>query len=298
MNLDLAKQSLLGLSIGDAFGDSFFGPEEEILPFLHQKQLPPTKWEFTDDTAMGIGVLEMLEKEGEIKQNQLAAIFARNYQLDMNRGYGGTAHRILRSIGEGIPWKEISTSVFSGMGSMGNGAAMRSGPIGAFFSDDLESLVEQASLASEITHAHPEGIAGGVAVALATAFAHQKQTSGNDFLQQICDHLPPSDTQSKIGKAIHLPPSYDIRTVVSALGNGSKLMAQDTVPIALWSAAHHLDHFGNALWKAVSALGDRDTICAIVGSIVILSAESSTISSLWLDSVEPYLASPFYQARS
>jgi ADP-ribosylglycohydrolase len=44
----------------------------------------------------------------------------------------------------------------------------------------------------------------------------------------------------------------------------------DTVPFCLWVAAWHSCHFAEALWQTVSALGDRDTTCALVGGIVAL----------------------------
>lgn len=45
------------------------------------------------------------------------------------------------------------------------------------------------------------------------------------------------------------------------LGNGEKLISQDTVHFTIWCAANYADSFEEALWRAVSALGDRDTIC-------------------------------------
>ena len=45
-----AKRSLLGLSIGDAFGESFFGETQAILAHLEAQTIPDSSWEFTDDT--------------------------------------------------------------------------------------------------------------------------------------------------------------------------------------------------------------------------------------------------------
>jgi ADP-ribosylglycohydrolase len=70
---------------------------------------------------------------------------------------------------------------------------------------------------------------------------------------------------------------YQVRTIVSILDNGARLTAQDTVPFALWCAAHHTDDFEEAIWTAVSGLGDRDTLAAIVGSIVVLTAGQFSI---------------------
>lgn len=71
-------------------------------------------------------------------------------------------------------------------------------------------------------------------------------------------------------------------------------MAQDTVPFALWCIAHHLENYEEALWTAVAGLGDRDTICAIVGSVVILSAKPNTMPIDWQEQVEKIELSTFW----
>lgn len=291
-----AKKSLLGLSIGDAFGETFFGKEEIIAHRIRNRELQAGEWLFTDDTVMGIGVYNILSEYGEIKQDELAKAFADNYLLDDYRGYGGTAHAILKDIGAGKHWEEVSRNVFDGMGSMGNGAAMRSGPIGAYFQGNVEQVIAQASLAAAVTHFHREAVAGAVAVALAASIcASEGALPAEQFFAFIVQHTPESDVKYKIKKAATLPLSYDIRTIVSILGNGMQLTAQDTVPFALWCAAHHTTDVEAALWKAVSGLGDRDTIAAIVGSIVVLSAGEHTIPPQWIRQTEPFDHSSFFK---
>jgi ADP-ribosylglycohydrolase len=296
--IKLAKKSLLGLSIGDAFGESFFGERDEILDHIYQRKTPKTSWEFTDDTVMGIAVFEQLEKTGTINQNELIKLFVENHSKDVNRGYGATARRILREIEEGGDWKEISNGVFDGMGSMGNGAAMRVSPIGAFHFDDFEKVKTLTVKSAEITHSNIEAITGAIAVSIASALStklklENETISAENFIQTILSELPDSDTKSKINKSLSVPYSYRIDTVKTILGNGTKIMAQDTVPFAIWCAAHNLNDFENALWKAVSILGDRDTICAIVGGITIMSSNEDKIPSNWLNSVENFEKSPF-----
>jgi ADP-ribosylglycohydrolase len=292
----LAKKSLLGLSIGDAFGETFFGKETIIADRIRNREIQSGEWLFTDDTVMGIGVYNTLAAYGEINQNQLAKTFADNYLLDDYRGYGGTAHAILKDIGAGKHWREVSSNVFDGMGSMGNGAAMRSGPVGAYFADNVEKVIAQASLAAAVTHAHHEAVAGAVAVALAASIcAGGSSFSPAAFFDFVVTHTPESDVKYKIKKAATLPLHYDIRTIVSILGNGTQLTVQDTVPFALWCAAHHTNDVEAALWKAVSGLGDRDTIAAIVGSIVILSAPENTIPAQWIRQTERFDLSPFFK---
>lgn len=64
--LYLAHKSIKGLSIGDAFGDSFFGEQDKILNFIKERKIPLTKWEFTDDTVMALAILDELELGGAI----------------------------------------------------------------------------------------------------------------------------------------------------------------------------------------------------------------------------------------
>ncbi len=61
---------------------------------------------------------------------------------------------------------------------MGNGGAMRVAPLGAYFAfADEPVIVGEAERSAAVTHGHPEGKAGAVAIALATAWATRR--SGN-----------------------------------------------------------------------------------------------------------------------
>ncbi len=273
-----AKRALDGIALGDCFGQSFFMPDETARQRIKNREILNEPWYFTDDTVMAIGIFQILEKYGEINQGALARVFAENYALDWHRGYGGTAHSILRSIGEGQNWREAASGAFDGMGSMGNGGAMRAAPVGAYFADDMDKVLYHARASAEITHAHIEGIVGAMAVAAASALLLNKKLGhyggeGEDFLRDVADKLPESDTRYKILSAASVKKESSIDFAVSMLGNGIRLTAQDTVPFCLWCAAYFYTSVEEALWTAVSALGDRDTICAIVGGMVSLFAD-------------------------
>ena len=273
-----AKRALDGIALGDCFGQSFFMPDETARQRIKNREILNEPWYFTDDTVMAIGIFQILEKYGEINQGALARVFAENYALDWHRGYGGTAHSILRSIGEGQNWREAASGAFDGMGSMGNGGAMRVAPVGAYFADDMDKVLYHARASAEITHAHIEGIAGAMAVAAASALLLNKKLGryggeGEDFLRDVADKLPESDTRYKILSAVSVKKESSIDFAVSMLGNGIRLTAQDTVPFCLWCAAYFYTSVEEAVWTAVSAQGDRDTICAIIGGMVSLFAD-------------------------
>jgi ADP-ribosylglycohydrolase len=286
-----AAHSLQGLSCGDAFGQRFFLHPEVAQSLIGQRALPSSPWRYTDDTAMAIAITEILEEHGEIRQESLAESFGRNFLADPQRGYGAAMHILLPELAS-VPsaWKTIAPALFGGRGSFGNGAAMRVAPLGAYFADDLIKLIEQAELSAVITHSHPEGVAGAIAVALAAGLAWRyksSRTASRDFLSEICDQVPESEVRRGIVTALALPSNATVESAVAALGNGSKISAQDTVPFALWAAASHLHNYEDALWTTVSGLGDRDTTCAIVGGIVAMSSGVETIPSSWIQAREP-----------
>lgn len=300
--LELAKLSLIGTSIGDAFGESFFGETEKIKEAIYQREVPKSSWEFTDDTIMSISVYKQLVKNNEINQDELAQELVYNHDLDPNRGYGATARRILREIREGKSWEFASSEAFDGMGSMGNGAAMRASVIGAYFYDDKDKVIKEAIKSAKVTHSNIEGICGAVSVALATMYSTrigkgEERLSANEFIMKVGDNVPESDTKYSILKGLSISSNSHPEMLRSVLGNGSKMISQDTVPYAIWCSAYNYSNFEEALWKGVSILGDRDTICAIIGGIVIMSATEATIPKKWRDAVEKINESIFIRGR-
>jgi ADP-ribosylglycohydrolase len=286
-----AVQSLQGLSCGDAFGERFFLHPEVAQSLIAQRAVPSPPWRYTDDTVMAIAIAETLEEFGEIREGSLAENFGRHYLADPQRGYGPAMHGLLPEIAKSpSTWKERAEALFRGAGSFGNGSAMRVAPLGAYFADDLDAVFNQAIYSSVVTHSHPEAIAGAVAVAFAAALAFLHRSvpmTPAEFLRAIRRYTPGSEVQLGIERALALPPGTTAEKAAAALGNGARVTAQDTVPLCLWAAAHHLDSYEEALWTTVSGLGDRDTTCAIVGGIVAMSAGIESIPPVWLGSREP-----------
>jgi ADP-ribosylglycohydrolase len=284
----LARLSLTGLSVGDAFGQQFVSQPE----LLATRTLPVYPWTFTDDTVMGIAVTQTLELCCEIDQHDLATRFGTFYDEDPYRGYGAIAHGILRGISNGEPWLKVSSAVFDSTGSMGNGAAMRAGPIGAYFYDDPEKTAQQAKLSAEITHIHPEGIAGAIAVAVAAAFAcnwkvNEPDTKPPGLLQSTLPFVPAGEVKNGIELAGKLSADATVLEAAARLGCGKRILAQDTVPFCLWAAEKWLADFPEAMWSTASVFGDIDTNCAIVGSIVSLAEGKDGIPEEWVLSREP-----------
>ena len=283
--------SLDGLSVGDAFGECFFG-SPSLWRRLEERQAPAPPWTYTDDTAMALSIVRCLKLYGHIDRDALAASFAREYSRNPTRGYGGTAHQILHAISSGTPWREAAGRAFNGEGSCGNGGAMRSAPIGAYFAEDTKRVVAEAKASGEVTHAHPDGQTGAIAVALAAAWMVKQgdsaKTPGYPLVEFVLENLPQTETYHRLRHALKVPFQESPLTAGSVLGNGGKIIASDTVPFCLWCAARHADNYQEALWTAVSVYGDIDTNCAIVGSIVALGAGRESIPIEWLGAREMF----------
>jgi len=282
-----ARLALEGLSTGDAFGQCFFGFPDKVDWVITERALPAPPWTYTDDTMMALCIYHTLDVHGFIEQDKLAQTFGRVYTREPRRGYGGGAHDILSSIDNGVHWTAAAGKAFCGMGSMGNGGAMRVAPIGAYFCDDYERVALEARKSAAVTHAHPDGQAGAIAAAVATAFAANTQgvvtkESGDALFRLVLEHTPKGETYAGLEAAAAMSRDLSVRTVADFLGNGSEVCSHDTVPFCIWAAARHVDSYPEAMWQTVSALGDRDTTCAIVGGIVALAVGQNGIPVEWL----------------
>lgn len=286
------KLSLDGLGLGDALGE-MMGYQAHAAPRrLAENNLPADPWFHTDDTEMAISIVQVLKSHGYVDEDALAKRFARRFERDPERGYGSMTRIQMREINAGAKWRDTAAGAFGGQGSMGNGSAMRVAPLGAYFADDLGRCVEQARASSLVTHTHPEGVAGAIAVAVAGAMAWQLRANTHAdrtrlFFEAVLRHTPESKVRRGILLASNTPPEIPGTDVARSIGNGSLVTAPDTVPFCIWMAAHHLDRFVEAMGKTISVGGDCDTNAAIVCGIVALSAGRESIPTEWFKAREP-----------
>ena len=277
-----ARLSLEGLALGDAFGERFFvGDDSKAAELIEARQLPDGLWRWTDDTALAIPIVRELQHKGYVDPRRVAQRFAQTYLREPARGYGRGTHQVLGSLAAGVHWSVANRTAFAD-GSRGNGAAMRSAPVGAYFAGRTAKVSRCARRSALPTHAHPEAVDGAIAVALAASYA--ATTDGGyrrgGLLEAVIDAAPTGGIRVAIMRAFEL---LDVSPTEAAaiLGSGQRVLAEDTVPFALWCADRHLDSFEDAMWATVSGLGDRDTTCAMVGGIVALSCLTG-LPETWL----------------
>ncbi|MDX3117639.1 MULTISPECIES: ADP-ribosylglycohydrolase family protein [Streptomyces] len=281
--LERALASLRGLALGDALGSQFFVPVN--YPLLQRRELPSGPWQWTDDTEMACSVVAVLTAHHRIDQDALARSFAEHHDFD--RGYGPAVNRLLRLVREGADWRELSSALFKGQGSWGNGAAMRIAPLGAWYADDPEQATHQAEISAYPTHQHREAVVGAMAVAAAAALAGAPDgpPGAEALLDGVIALVPKSAVRAGLGRARDMLDYADAATVAAVLGCGRRTSAHDTVPFALWSAARALTDYETAFWTTAQVGGDVDTTCAIVGG-VLAAGKAGTPPVAWTHHVE------------
>ncbi len=115
----------------------------------------------------------------------------------------------------------------------------------------------------------------------------EKTVDPLDMIRVVLDHMPEGETAHGLQIALELGFETDLPTVVSRLGNGSAISAQDTVPFVLWSVAKTADDFEEVIWQTACELGDIDTNCAMVGGIVALIVGYEQLPETWIVRREP-----------
>jgi ADP-ribosylglycohydrolase len=290
--MERAFVSLEGLAIADAIGEMLAYRHHQA-PATIENGLPAGPWLRTDDSEMAISIVEGLQQYGHIHQAALARRFAWRYEREPDRGYGSMTRAQLNEINRGGDWRQGAANAFGGAGSMGNGGAMRVAPLGGYFADDLKRVVEEARLSATVTHTHLEGVAGAIAVAIAAAGTWRLRKESNarragQLFEIVLEHTPESKVRRGILLASQTPAQIEVKAVARALGNGSLVTAPDTVPFAIWSAAHHLDDYAGAMKQTIVAGGDCDTNAAIVGGIVALSVGRDGIPAGWRQQKERF----------
>ena len=158
-----ALLSLEGVAIGDAVGEMLAYRHADA-PHIIERGLPSGPWFHTDDTEMALSIVDVLKLYGYIHQDALARRFAWRFERDPDRGYGSVTRMQMNEIIHGGDWRQGAASAFGGQGLMGNGGAMRVAPLGGYFADALKRVVDEAHASALVTHTHPEGVAGTIAV--------------------------------------------------------------------------------------------------------------------------------------
>lgn len=217
---------MIGAIIGDVIGSRFEFNNTRDYNF----ELFTAQNSYTDDTICTLAIADAILSLESFQDKLLE--WCRLYPHPMG-GYGGSFARWIAS-NDPLPYN-----------SFGNGSAMRASPVAWAF-DELEDVKEWAEKTASVTHNHPEGIKGAVAVAHAI-WVFRMGLGNQAFFDAMDQYYP----------------KFDSRNYPKG---GFDETCQGTVPLCLKIVAHATS-YEDAIRKAISVGGDSDTIGAIVGSI-------------------------------
>lgn len=217
---------MLGAIIGDIVGSRFEFNNTDNYDF----ELFTEESMFTDDTICTIAIADAIINGIDYKESLLK--WCRNYP-NPKGAYGGSFAR----------W--IASKDPQPYNSFGNGSAMRVSPIASAF-DTLEEVKEEAKKTALVTHNHPEGIKG--AVAIAHAIYYLRTTHDLPGLEKEMDRYYPR---------------FMLGNYFSGVFDET---CMGTVPICL-KIVRVSTSFEDAIRRAIAWGGDSDTIGAIVGSM-------------------------------
>ncbi len=275
---------LLGLALGDALGAPLEGgPVERALwRVLGRTRMGETR--FTDDTQMALDLAESLVECEDLDPDHVAARFARSYRW--SRGYGPGAAKLLKRIRAGAPWREANRSVYP-EGSFGNGGAMRAPVVGLRFFSSPTLVADAARRSAEITHAHPLGIQGAVAIASATAAALATRAWRPivDAASGPCEARAFGERFSLARSWLHAGAAPETTEVRARLGTG--IVATESCVTAIYLSLRFLDRpFRELIDFIAECGGDTDTIGAMAGAVWGAANGATSLPAAALDRLE------------
>lgn len=248
----------------------------------------------------------------------MAAECVRTYYANTHRGYGRAAAEIFQQFRRTDLKSPLQPArdLFNGIGSFGNGGAMRVAPIALFFRRKTPTeVIEMARRSAEITHTHRHGVNGAILQALAihqllnqtenveiaekdnkrsgidsTHFLSEleqkiQNVEGGEGEQEYCAKL------KEIARLLRIDPSEE--QIVNRLGNSYR--ALESVPTAIYCFLRTVDNkstkinpFRQAVQYAITLGGDSDTIASMTGALCGAFYGESAISPNLLAHCEGY----------
>jgi len=175
----------------------------------------------------------------------------------------------------------------SGVRSAGNGPAMRSAVIGAWHAHDEKKRCEFVRASARLTHTDPRAEVAAQAVALAAADAC-KEEAPRDAAGLIEGLRGLSTDEEWNTLCCQMRRAWDQQATVQGfadkigLHRGVSGYAYHTVPVALYGWLRHAEDFQSAVASVLDCGGDTDTVGAITGALVGLSAGVEKIPTEWL----------------
>ncbi len=279
---------LLGQCLGDALGYPVEGHDEyecshfifDIASQWFKGTAPsPYQWsgQYTDDSQLARELLSSLVENGGFDGSDYAGRIADIFRSNKIVGKGIASDQAARNLNRGTHWQESGVPA----PSAGNGTAMRAAPIGLFYFDNIDKLIETAHWQGYITHQDPRCSAGSIAIAGAVTLSLRKELDDTSaFIETIAEWMRNHDSGFAdiflhLKQWISLKPSEAVGPIsIAGKPNGYieewPGISPFVVCSVLWSVYSFLryrDSFWDAIATSISVGGDVDTTGAMTGAI-------------------------------
>ncbi len=281
----------VGSLVAGAIGDGLGGPVERLsvaeVQALYGPEgvtdLPPEGARWSDDTQLTAVVAQsLIASTGRFDPDDFVARLVA--WLPTGRGVGHATREAVTALGDGEQWDVVGQR----LDSSGNGAAMRTAPVGLVHAHDrtpTELLAEAVRFALP-THGGAVGVAGAVAMAAAVGYLARRAVAGEttlspdavaDFVADATSTLEDVPTRTRrppgapeylrdrlraIPRWLEWPPARVFeRTWTGAF-------ALESVPAAIYAFLRSPNDPRAVLLTAANAGHDSDTIAAMAGNLV------------------------------
>ncbi len=284
-----------GVILGTAVGDAIGLPAEGLAPNRARK-LFHGRWRHrlvigrgmvSDDTDHTLFVAQSL-----LAHPQSVELFARRlawclrlWFLTLPAGIGlATLRAILRL------WLGFSP-LRSGVYSAGNGPAMRSAPLGAFFASSPERMDDYLEAATRVTHTDPKALIGAAAVAQLVSWSIRDQLVEKPRWEDFSRVLEKANRKDQewsnlvhsIGAAVQHDLSVQEFADSLGLSRGVTGYVYHTVPVVVYAWCRHFGDFEATVSAVLNCGGDADTTGAIAGTLAGAVTGEQGIPEDWLN---------------
>ncbi len=269
---DRARGCAVGAAAGDAFGMPLEfrsrQPADRLVREMRPGRLPAGT--FTDDTEMALALAESLLAHKPLDPADLAERFVTWYEAGPD-DIGYQTRLVLHEISRGAEWEQASKVIHKAYpDSAGNGSVMRCWPVALAYWDDLEGLLSASGLQSQVTHRHPECVAG-------CAFV-------NTAIFHLLRGVAPSDAIAQAVEAVDMPDP--LRAAIEAAPSKTREelpssgWVRHTVESAVWGLLT-TDSFEEAVIQVANLGGDADSAAAVVGALAGAAYGLDAIPNPW-----------------
>ena len=279
--VDRAVGAVIGSAVGDALGAGYEGSyphRHEEITMRGGLDRRRQRGEWTDDTAMALGILDVLAT-GSTDTDAIAANFIA-WSAAGPPDIGQQTRWVLNSAARP---RDVPNRARAYMRhrpeAAGNGALMRTAPVALAAPGDRDEVVHLAAEIASLTHTHPDSVAACVlwSLAIEEAIRCADACETFDFGAAVfrgLEYMPPGPRRTRwadlIDTALTTPDAPEARRRFTP--NGWVVTAFQA---ALWAISNTpvppgrpAEHFREVLVAAVRVGHDTDTVAAIAGGLL------------------------------